>query len=137
MAADLKDYPLAETAPERIRGRRGKSLDELTLGSVLSEDVTIEDLCITPDALKVQADVARAAGRPALAANFERGSELVDVPQELIMETYEMLRPGRVKTSQVLMDRAEMLRRQYGAHETARFLETAAGHYRRRGLFRD
>ncbi len=137
MAADLKDYPLAETAPERILGRRGKSLDDLTLGGVLSDDVTIEDLCITPDALKVQADIASAAGRPALGANFERGSELVNVPQELIMETYEMLRPGRVKSSQVLMDRAEMFRRQYGAHEIARFLETAARHYYRRGIFRD
>lgn len=131
---NLKDYPLAETAPDRIRGGRGKTLDELTLEAVLSGDVTIEDLRITPQALKVQAEISRAAGRPALAANFERGAELVAVPQELIMETYEMLRPGRVKRLQVLLDQAEMFRRKYGAHEVARFLETAAEHYRRRGM---
>ncbi|WP_112313248.1 diol dehydratase small subunit [Pseudogemmobacter bohemicus] len=128
------DFPLAETAPDQVQGARGKPLEALTLEAVLQGDVTIEDLRITPQALLAQAEIARDAGRAALAENFERGAELVAVPQELIMETYEMLRPGRVKDAGVLRERAAMLRRDYGAEKLAEFLETAAIHYQRRGL---
>jgi len=133
----LADYPLAENAPERIRSGRGKALDELTMEAVLSGSVTIEDLRITPEALNAQAAIARLAGRPALGANFGRGAELVSVPQELIMDTYELLRPGRAKRRQTLLDRAEMFRCDYGAEQIARFIETAAEHYFRRGLIAD
>jgi propanediol dehydratase small subunit len=136
MALKITDFPLAETAPDRIRGGRGKVLDELTLEAVLAGSVTIEDLRITPQALCAQAEIARAAGRVTLAANFERGAELVAVPEDLIMETYEMLRPGRVRDRQVLLDRADMFRRQFRAEQIARFLEVAAEHYHRRGLMK-
>ncbi|MBJ2149322.1 diol dehydratase small subunit [Paracoccus sp. IB05] len=128
------DFPLAETAPEKVRGARGKPLDALTLDAVMAGEVTIEDLRITPQALLAQAEIARDAGRAALAANFERAAELVHVPQDLIMETYEMLRPGRVKDSATLRARAAMLRHDHGAEKLAEFLETAAIHYQRRGL---
>ncbi len=130
------DFPLAETAPQRIRGARGKALADLTPEAVASGAVTIDDLRITAAALQSQAEIARAAGRPTLAQNFERGAELVAVPQDLIMATYEMLRPGRAVTRQTLLDQAQMFRRDFGAEEIARFLETAADHYRRRGLVR-
>lgn len=132
--ADLTDYPLAETAPERLRGARGQVLADLTLEAVLAGEVTMEDLRITAEALRAQAAIARAAGRATLAENFERGAELVAVPQDLIMDTYEMLRPGRVRNRQALLDRAEMLRRDHGAEAIARFLEQAAAHYHRRGF---
>ena len=128
------DFPLAETAPERVRSARGKPLDALTLDAVMTGEVTIEDLRITPEALLAQAEIARDAGRAALAANFERAAELVHVPQEMIMETYEMLRPGRVKDAATLRARADLLRRDYGAVKLAEFLDTAATHYQRRGL---
>lgn len=133
----LADYPLAETAPDRIRGGRGKALDDLTMEAVLAGDVTVEDLRITAEALAAQAAIARAAGRPTLAENFERGAELVAVPQDLIMETYDMLRPGRVRDRRALMERAKLFRRDYGAEEIARFIETAAEFYHRRGLVSD
>ena len=44
----------------------------------------------------MQAGIARAAGRDRLALNLERAAELVAVPQDVILETYEMLRPGRL-----------------------------------------
>ena len=130
----VADYPLAETAPHRIRGARGKALDALTLEAVAAGEVTIEDLRITADALRSQSEIARAAGRLTLAQNFDRGAELVAVPQDLIMATYEMLRPGRVPNRQGLLDQAAMLRRDFGAEQIARFLEVAADHYLRRGL---
>ena len=46
-----KDYPTAETRPERVVGRRGKALSGLTLDAVMAGDVTMEDLRITPQAL--------------------------------------------------------------------------------------
>lgn len=130
------DYPLAEKRPDLVKGARGKSLDEITLDTVVAGDVGMEDLRITPDALLAQAEIARAAGRPTLAANFERAAEMVKVPQSTIMEVYELLRPGRAKDKGALLSAARRLRREFGAETLAAFLEEAAGVYERRGLFR-
>lgn len=129
------DYPLAEKRPELIEGRRGKRLDEITLDALVSGKVAMEDLRITPDALRLQAEIARAAGRPMLAENFERAAELVDVPQDFIMQTYELLRPGRAKDKAPLLEAAKTLRERYGAARMASFVEEAAAVYERRGLF--
>jgi len=129
------DYPLAETQPEAVKGPRGKSLADITLDAVLAGDVTMEDLRITPDALLAQAEIARDAGRPTLARNFARAAELVDVPQDFIMEVYELLRPGRAKTRQQLLEAARTLREVHGAPVMAAFVEEAAEAYEARGLF--
>lgn len=130
------DYPLAEKRPGLVRGAHGKSLADITLESVVAGEVGMEDLRITPDMLLAQAEIARSAGRPALAANFERAAEMVDVPQQLIMETYELLRPGRAPDRTKLMAAARRLREEFGAERLAAFLEDAADVYERRGLFR-
>ena len=129
------DYPLAETQPDAVTGKRGKALPEITLDAVIAGDVTMEDLRITPQALQAQADVARDAGRPTLALNFERGAELVEVPQEFIMQVYELLRPGRAKSKQELLDAAATMRDTYRAERIALFIEEAAETYEARGLF--
>ena len=131
----VADYPLAETQPERITGKRGKRLSEITLDAVCDGSIAMEDLRITPKALCDQAEISRAAGRPTLALNFERASELVDVPQDLIMEVYELLRPGRTETKQQLLDAAKILRDTHKAERVAVFVEEAAETYERRGLF--
>lgn len=135
MTVTKDDYPLAETRPETIRGQRGKPLSGITLDAVLAGDVTMEDLGITPAALQMQADIARSAGRPTLALNFERAAELVAVPQEFIMEVYELLRPGRAGSKQRLREAAVNMRITYGAEHIARFIEEAAETYEERGLF--
>src|SRR5262245_20208556 len=99
----IADYPLAEKRREIVRGKRGKGLDEITREAVLEDRVTLEDLLITAAALRQQAQIARAAGRATLAANFERGAELVDVPQDTIMRIYELLRPGRAQSQEELL----------------------------------
>ena len=131
----VADYPLAEKRPELIEGRRGKRLDDITLEALVAGDVGLEDLRITPAALKLQAEIARAAGRPMLAKNFERSAELVDVPQDVLMNVYELLRPGRAKDKAPLLDAAATLRDTYGATAMARFVEEAAEVYERRGIF--
>jgi propanediol dehydratase small subunit len=131
----IADYPLAETRSDRIRGQRGKSLDEITLDAVIAGKVTMEDLRITSRALADQAEISRAAKRPTLALNFERAAELVSVPQDFIMSSYEMLRPGRAKSKEQLLEVAKTFRRTYKAERMAKFIEEAADVYERRGLF--
>ncbi len=94
----IDDYPLSEQRPELIRGRGGKPLSEVTLDGLVGGKVSMEDLCITAEALGYQAQIARAAGRPTLADNFDRAGELVNVPQDFIMQVYELLRPGRARS---------------------------------------
>ncbi|MBE9557283.1 MAG: glycerol dehydratase [Proteobacteria bacterium] len=131
----IADYPLAERRPELVRGRRGKGLAELTLDEVLSGAVEMEDLRITPEALLQQADIARDANRATLAGNFERASEMADLPQDFIMEVYELLRPGRAPDKGALEAAAARLRDEYGAERLAQFVEEAGQVYERRGLF--
>ena len=135
MSRSRADYPLAETQPQAVIGKRGKTLAEITLDAVLAGDVTMEDLRITPESLVAQAEIARDAGRPTLALNFERAAELVDVPQNVIMQVYEFLRPGRAASKQQLLDTALKLRREYHATQIAGFIEEAAHTYEERGLF--
>lgn len=129
------DYPLAEKRPDLVRTRRGKKLEDLTLAAIESGSVALEDLRITPEALRQQAAIARDAGRPNLGRNFERASELIDVPQDVILKIYELLRPGRAKGKGDLLDAATLLRGTYKAERMAAFIEEAAEVYERRGLF--
>lgn len=133
--SDLDLYPVAERAPEQVHTPTGKPLSALTLEAVLSGEVGAGDVAITPEALLLQARIARAAGRTTLAENFERAADLVRVPQDLILDTYELLRPGRARDAQQLLDRAAQLRRDYGAERVAALIEEAAAVYTRRGLF--
>lgn len=135
MSRTRQDYPLAETQPDAVTGPRGKRLSAITLDAVLDGSVTMEDLRITPEALRAQGEIARDAGRPTLAQNFERAAELVDVPQDVIMEIYELLRPGRARSKAQLVAAAERLRRDYGASRIADFILETAETYEARGLF--
>jgi propanediol dehydratase small subunit len=132
----IADYPLAETQPENIKGLGGKQLSAMTLENVMAGSVEMKDLRIAPEALRAQAEIAGAANRPTLAKNFERAAELVNVPQDLIMATYELLRPGRAKSKDELMAAAKLLRETYQAQAIADYVEEAADVYERRGLFK-
>lgn len=131
----VADYPLAETRPGDIRGKRGIALEDITLAQVLAGNITMADLQITPKALMDQAEIAGDAGRTTLAHNFARAAALVDVPQDMIMSTYELLRPGRAKSKDDLLVRAEVFRTTYGAVSIANFIIEAAEIYEKRGLF--
>ena len=121
--------------PERVRTPTGRSLADLTVDNVLAGTVTAADIAITPEALRLQAEIARAARRETLARNFERAADLVTVPQAIIFEVYELLRPGRAKSADELRAKAEDMRRQYRANHVAALIDEAAEFYERRGLF--
>jgi len=131
-----KDYPIAETRPKQILGRRKKPLDSLTLDAVIDGEVEIEDFRITPQALLQQAEIARSVGRAALASNLERASEMTKIPQSEVMEVYELLRPSRARSQKELLDVAQRIRSRYEAVLLAEFIQEAADFYHKRGLFR-
>lgn len=135
MSFSVKDYPVAEKHPDKVKGMRGKPLTSISLEAVLSGEITIEDLRITSPALEAQADVARDAGRPRLADNFQRAAELVAVPQDVVMRAYELLRPGRAQSCDELLAMADSLQETYGAKRIAAFIREAAEVYEKRGLF--
>ncbi len=103
---------------------------------MVSQRVGAGDIRISAEVLRLQAGIARDAGRDRLALNLERAAELVAVPQDLILETYEMMRPGRISDPRLLSERAGMLRRDYGAHSIAALIDEAVAVYQRRNLFR-
>jgi propanediol dehydratase small subunit len=135
MKLTVADYPLWEKRADLIRTRTGKPLGAITVAALKSGAATMEDLRITREALLLQAEIAAAAGRPRLGSNFERAAEMVDVPQDFLLQAYELLRPGRAKSKQELLDAAKTFRETHKAERVAAFLEEAAEVYERRGLF--
>src|SRR5215216_2483976 len=128
-------YPVGEKDPDRVRTRNGHTLGELTLDNLLAGTVNSTDFGITAEGLQLQAAIAEQAGRPNLAQNLRRGAELVEIPDSVLLEIYELLRPGRAQSADHLRTTATQLRDTYGANETASLLDEAALIYERRGVF--
>ena len=127
------DYPLGTRRPDLVRTPGGLALDELTLDALRAGLLDASEMRATPETLRLQSDVARAAGRPELAANLGRAAELTAVPDEVILEIYTALRPHRSTAEQ--LDRwAERLERDFGATMTAAFVREAKEVYARRNL---
>lgn len=136
MTPDPRDqYPLSEKAPHLVRTPTGLGLSDFTVDAALEGRLSPEDLAITPEVLRLQAGIARASGRDKLAENFERAAELTAVPQKVLLDTYELLRPGRAKSAAELTERAALMRRDYNAPLIAALIDEAAKVYDRRGLF--
>jgi propanediol dehydratase small subunit len=130
------DYPLGARRPELVTTPGGVPLAEVTLEAVEAGRIGVDDVRATPATLTRQAQVAAAAGRPALAANLERAAELASVPAAVILEIYTALRPHR-STAAELEAWAQQLQSDHGAARAAAFVREAAAVYARRGLLRD
>ncbi|MBB3662389.1 MULTISPECIES: diol dehydratase small subunit [Prauserella salsuginis group] len=128
-----RDYPLAAHRPELLRTPTGKPIDELTMQAVLSGDVAAEDLRISPDTLRLQAQIAEQVGRTQLARNFRRAAELTALPDDLVLSIYNSLRPN-ASTKQQLTDIADRLEREYSATLCAELVREAADVYERRDI---
>ncbi len=122
------DYPLTNKHPDWVKTATGKTLEDITLKNVLSDKVNANDLRITPDILRIQADIARSAGRPRLATNFERAAELTAVPDDRVLEIYNALRPYR-SSKEDLLSIADELEQKYHAKVCADFVREAATLY--------
>lgn len=124
-----RDYPLGARRPDLVRTPGGLRLDELELHA---DRVVAAELRATPETLRLQADVARAAGRTQLADNLLRAAELAPLPDETILEIYTALRPRR-STAAELATWAERLE-EWSAQRNAAFVREAAQVYAKRGL---
>ena len=127
------DYPLGSRRAESVTTPSGVPLGDVTLAALLEGRLKGDDLRATPETLRRQADVARAAGRAELAANLERAAELASVPTDVVLEVYTALRPRR-STAEALERWAARLEAEYGAPKTAAFVREARAVYERRGL---
>ena len=129
------DYPLGTRRPDLVSTPNGVPLADVTLDAVRAGCLDAGEIRATAETLRMQAEVALAAGRKQLAANLERAAELAAVPDELLLDVYTALRPGRA-TAQELEEWAARLER-YGATATAAFVTEAVAAYVDRGLLAD
>lgn len=126
-------YPLGKYERESIRSKTGKKLDEVTLEAIQKGEIIPEDIKISKETLMKQGAVAEAADNPAMKANFVRASELVDVPDDVILNMYNMLRPNRA-TKQQLVGMAQELLETYHAPHCAKLVLDAVEIYEKRGI---
>jgi len=127
------DYPIGTEKPELATTPSGLGLEELTLDAIRSGSISADEIRATPETLRRQADVARAAGRGTLATNLERAAELAAVPADTILEIYTALRPHRSAAGD-LEAWALRLESEFSAPLTAAFVREAAAVYAERGL---
>ena len=126
------DYPLGTRRPDLVETPGGLRLDEVTLEAARDGGLTADEIRATPATLRLQAEVARAAGRAQLADNLERAAELASVPDEELLEIYTALRPGRSGAAELEECAARL--DGWGAAKTAAFVREAASAYAARGL---
>lgn len=130
-----RDYPLANKRPELLKTPTGKTLSDITLDKIMSGEVKSEDVRITPETLKMQAEIADGVGRYQFANNLRRAAELVAIPDERVLEIYNALRPYR-STKPELLAIAEEMEGKYNAKINAALVREAADVYERRNRLR-
>jgi propanediol dehydratase small subunit len=136
MAFDPRsDYPVGARRPDLVSTPGGVALDDVTLDAIRAGELGADEMRATPATLRLQADVARAAGRTQLSESLARAAELAAVPDDLLLEIYTALRPGRA-TAEELETWASRLDG-FDAVATAAFVREAAAAYAERGLLAD
>ena len=110
----------------------GRPASELSVDGVVDGELGPDDIRISAETLRHQADVALAHANPQLAANFERAAELTAFDESDILALYELLRPGRATGDQLRAKADELEARE--APICAAFVREAAAVYERTGL---
>lgn len=130
-----RDYPLGTRRPDLVTTPEGVPLDDVTLEALAAGELDGSEIRATPQTLRLQAEVARAAGRDPLAASLERAAELAAIPGDLLLAVYTALRPRRA-TADELAGWVVTLQ-EHGATKTAAFVREAAEAYAERSLLAD
>jgi len=118
-----------------VLSKTGKKQSEITLEAVAKGEITPEDIKISREPLLLQGEAADESGRPHLAQNFQRAAELVDIPDDLLLEMYGKLRPYR-STKAELIEMAANLLTKYNAPINAKLVRDAAEIYEKRGILK-
>ncbi len=129
------DYPMSAKHPELVKTSTGKSLADITLDAVVSGAVKAEEIRITPQTLEYQAQIAESISRPQSARNMRRAGELTRVPDERMLQIYNLLRPNRSSKAELLAI-ADELDQKFSAKVCAAFVREAAAVYEARGVLR-
>ncbi|MBQ4258671.1 MAG: diol dehydratase small subunit [Lachnospiraceae bacterium] len=127
------NYPLGEYEKDTITSKSGKKLKDITLQEVKNGNVTAEDIKISKETLMKQGQVCRENDNPIMAENMERASELVDVPDDVILKMYNKLRPNRSTYEELVLMAQELLEK-YHAPRCAKMVLEAAEIYKKRGV---
>jgi len=125
----------ARLRDQSITSKTGVTVSDLSLERVAGGWGEMTDFSISRQTLLHQAEIATAGGWLQLGENFRRAAELVDVPDNIILQIYEALRPFRA-TAAELGKLASQLRLQFQAPECARWVEEAAEVYAGRALLK-
>ena len=132
MAFDpIRDYPLGARRPDLVTTPAACPFDHVTLEALRGGAVDADEIRATPQTLRMQAEVAAAAGRRQLAENLERAAELAAVPEDVLLDVYTALRPRRATAAEL----EEWASRLDGldAPRTAAFVREAAAAYAEAG----
>ena len=114
----------------------GRSIDELTIQGILSDDLTAEDFRIHSETLNHQARVSEEAGYTQLAENLRIAAELTHMSNEEILDIYNTLRPRRTSYKEMI-DMADRLENEKKALLTASLVREAAAVYLKRGIVKE
>ena len=131
----IRDYPLGTRRPDLVTTPGGVPLADVTLDAIRAGTLGGDEILATSETLRLQREVALAAGRTQLADSFERAAELAAVPDELLLEVYTTLRPRRATAVELEGCAARL--ETYGAAQTAAFVREAAVAYAERKLLAD
>lgn len=127
------DYPLSAHRRDLLFTPTGKSIDDITIEAVVSGEVEAADLRISPDTLRLQAQVSEKVGRKQLGTNLRRAAEMTAISDERVLEIYNALRPN-ASTKAELESIADELDSQYSATLLAELVREAADVYQRRDI---
>ena len=127
------DYPILQKHPDWVKTPDGRPVASIELSSVQRGEVENRDIRISREMLLMQAQVAESAGKPQVAENFRRAAEMTGVPDDLVIQMYDKLRPNRSSYDE-LCGMAVTLEREYDAGRCAGLVREAAEIYRKRGI---
>ena len=127
-------YPILENMPD-LRSASGRAVQDITLEAAAAGELSAADLQIRRETLQAQSQIAADAGYGQLAANLARAAELTAVPNALLLQMYEMLRPRRC-TYDELIALADRLVTEFDAPTNAQLVREAAAAYQTRNLLR-
>jgi propanediol dehydratase small subunit len=131
----IGDYPLGTRRPDLVTTPSGVPLGDVTLDAIRAGTLDADEIRATPATLRLQAQVALAAGRTQLAESLERAAELAAVPDDLLLEIYTALRPRRATAAELEAWASRL--EGHDAAKTAAFVREAGAAYAERGLLAD
>ncbi len=126
-------YPLREHCANQLKAKSGKPYEQVTYEALIRGEVEKDDLKTHADTLRMQAEIAYRDGKKQFGDNLMRAAEMTAIPDEEVLELYNLLRPNRTD-KKTLMAAAEKVRRDYGANAIAALIESAAQVYGKRGI---